>query len=109
MVHPRNADRLNDHASEHLEKQILTSKPSRMEPVEEPAKAMDLIMQPDGTLKHEVRTSREYIVAPAGYDTKNPMRKGKTSSQGARKNPNARVDDVILAEEHDIPRPERKR
>ncbi|ACL16110.1 hypothetical protein [Methanosphaerula palustris] len=110
MVHPRNADRLSDHASEHLEKQILTPKPSRAVSVEEPAKAMDLIMQPDGTLKHEVRTSREYIVAPAGYDTKNPMRKGKTvSGQGARKNPNARVDDVILAEERDIPRPERKR
>lgn len=110
MVHPRNAGRLNDSAPEHPEKQILAPKPSRQPPVEEPPKAMDLIMQPDGTLKHEVRTSREYIVAPAGYDSKNPMRKGKTVSvQGTRKDPNARVDDVILAEERDIPRPERKR
>jgi hypothetical protein len=109
MVHPRNADRLNDFAPEHQEKQLL-QKPSRLVPAEEPAQTMDLIMQPDGTLKHEVRTSREYIVAPAGYDSKNPMRKGKTvSGQGTRKNPNARVDDVILAEERDIPRPERKR
>lgn len=110
IVHPRNVERLNDSAPEHPEKQILTPKPSRLALAEEPARAMDLIMQPDGTLKHEVRTSNEYIIAPAGYDSKNPMRKGKTvSGQGARKNPNARIDDVILAEERDIPRPERKR
>jgi len=109
MVHPRNAGRLSNPAPEHQEKQFL-HKPSQPEPAEEPARAMDLIMQPDGTLKHEVRKSREYIIAPAGYDSKNPMRKGKTvSGQGTRKNPNARVDDVILAEERDIPRPERKR
>jgi TolA-binding protein len=110
MVHPRNAGRLNESAPVHPEKQIIASALSRQAPAEEPARAMDLIMQPDGTLKHEVRTSRDYIVAPAGYDSKNPMRKGKTvSGQGTRKNPNARVDDVILAEERDIPRPERKR
>lgn len=110
MVHPRNADRLNESPSEHLEKQTLASKPSMLKPVEEPAPVMDLIMQPDGTLKREVRKSREYIVAPAGYDSKNPMRKGKTvSGQGTKKNSGTRVDDVILAEERDIPRPERKR
>jgi hypothetical protein len=46
----------------------------------EPAKPeeapMDMIMQPDGTLKPERRTTSDYIIASARYGAKN-LKKGK--------------------------------
>jgi hypothetical protein len=55
----------------------------------EPEK-MDMIMQPDGTLKPEKRQSSDYIVASAGYTKKNkPGQSGGKSS------------DLIVAEEEE--------
>jgi hypothetical protein len=55
----------------------------------EPEK-MDMIMQPDGTLKLEKRQSSDYIVASAGYTKKNkPGQAGGKSS------------DLIVAEEEE--------
>lgn len=42
---------------------------------------MDLIMQPDGTLKPEKRSGNDYIIASSGYAPASPMKKGKISSR----------------------------
>ncbi|WP_211530473.1 hypothetical protein [Methanocalculus chunghsingensis] len=41
---------------------------------------MDLIMQPDGTLKPEKRSGNDYIVASSGYAPASQMKKGRISS-----------------------------
>ena len=60
------------------------------EPVKEPEK-MDMIMQPDGTLKPERRKSSDYIVASAGYTKKPKPGQGGGSRSG----------DVIVAEDEE--------
>ncbi|HUU75978.1 MAG TPA: hypothetical protein VMW63_07785 [Methanoregulaceae archaeon] len=57
-------------------------------PEKEPEK-MDMIMQPDGTLKPEKRKSSDYIVAAAGYTKKKKLGFGSGSKSG----------DVIVAED----------
>lgn len=42
---------------------------------------MELIMQPDGTLKHEKRNRNDYIVASSGYAPATKMKKGKIESK----------------------------
>lgn len=42
---------------------------------------MELIMQPDGTLKHEKRNRNDYIVASSGYAPASKMKKGKIESK----------------------------
>lgn len=42
---------------------------------------MELIMQPDGTLKHERRNRNDYIVASSGYAPATKMKKGKIESK----------------------------
>ena len=42
---------------------------------------MDLIMQPDGTLKPERRSGNDYIVASSGYAPSTQMKKGRISSK----------------------------
>jgi hypothetical protein len=59
-------------------------------PPPEPEK-MEMIMQPDGTLKPEKRKSSDYIVASASYS-----KKGKGGSQGSGKK-----NDVIVAKEEE--------
>lgn len=63
------------------------------QPVPEPEpEKMDMIMQPDGTLKPEKRRGdREYIVASAGF-----AKKKQGSSQGSGKR-----NDLIVAEEEE--------
>ncbi|OPX63998.1 MULTISPECIES: hypothetical protein [unclassified Methanoregula] len=49
-------------------------------PAAPPEPAMDMIMQPDGTMKLEPRRGdKSYIVASAGYGRKKGMAKGKQS------------------------------
>jgi len=49
-------------------------------PAAPPEPAMDMIMQPDGTMKLEPRRGdKSYIVASAGYGKKKGMAKGKQS------------------------------
>ena len=59
-------------------------------PEKEPEK-MDMIMQPDGTLKPERRKSSDYIVASAGYGKKAKPGRGSGSRSG----------NVIVAEDED--------
>jgi len=59
-------------------------------PEKEPEK-MDMIMQPDGTLKPERRKSSDYIVASAGYGKKPKSSRGSGSRSG----------DMIVAEDED--------
>ena len=59
-------------------------------PEKEPEK-MDMIMQPDGTLKPERRKSSDYIVASAGYAKKPKPGHGSGSKSG----------DVIVAEDEE--------
>lgn len=42
---------------------------------------MELIMQPDGTLKHERRNRNDYIVASSGYAPATKMKRGKIESK----------------------------
>ncbi|KQC03960.1 MAG: hypothetical protein APR55_06650 [Methanolinea sp. SDB] len=67
-------------------------------PEKEPEK-MDMIMQPDGTLKPERRKSSDYIVASAGYGKKAKQVRGSGSRSG----------DMIVAEDEDEEPPTKKR
>lgn len=67
-------------------------------PEKEPEK-MDMIMQPDGTLKPERRKSSDYIVASAGYAKKAKQVRGSGSRSG----------DMIVAEDEDEEPPTKKR
>ena len=97
LVRPRNADKLSPQAPP-----VQTGVPLA------PASAalsedMDMIMQPDGTIRPEKRIGKEYIVAPNGYQNKRQDRKsGQDRSE-------RHVDAVIFAEEKEPPRPPRKR
>jgi NACalpha-BTF3-like transcription factor len=66
---------------------------------------LELIMQTDGTLKPEVRSSSEYIVASTGSRStpaKGRMKGGKSSERKLFVEQKKRsVDDVIQAEEND--------
>lgn len=98
LVRPRNAGKLSP----------LPASPSRTPTVAEPAPAipageMDLIMQPDGTIKPELRCKNEYIIASNGPQNR---RQGSRSAgdRGGR-----HVDAVIFADEQEPPRPPKKR
>lgn len=70
---------------------------ARAPPPPEPEK-MEMIMQPDGTLKPEVRkVSSDYIVASAAYS-----KKGKQQGQGAGKK-----SDLIVAEDEEKEAPKK--
>ena len=66
-----------------------TPPPQRVQP--EPEK-MDMIMQPDGTLKPERRVSSDYIVASASYS-----KKAKQQSEGG----SGKKNDLIVAEDQE--------
>jgi len=59
--------------------QVATPGPEAEPPVD--TSDMELIMQPDGTLKHERRNRNDYIVASSGYAPATQMRKGKIESK----------------------------
>ena len=100
LVRPRNAEKLGP----------LPSSPSRQPLAVDPVPAsaassedMDLIMQPDGTIKPEVRHKNEYIIAPNGPQTR---RQGiRTAGDRSGRH----VDAVIFADEQELPRPPKKR
>ncbi len=97
FVRPRNAERLGP----------LPSSPSRPPVVADPAPAvsaeeMDLIMQPDGTIKPELRRKNEYIVASNGPQSR---RQGSRAADRSGRH----VDAVIFADEQELPRPPKKR
>src|SRR5665647_432455 len=98
LVRPRNAGKLTP----------LPPSPSRTQVVAEPAPAipageMDLIMQPDGTIKPELRRKNEYIIASNGPQNRRqgPRTAGDRSGR--------HVDAVIFADEQEPPRPPKKR
>jgi hypothetical protein len=64
---------------------------------------MDLIMQPDGTIKPELRRKNEYIIASNGPQNRRqgPRQAGDRSGR--------HVDAVIFADEKEPPRPPKKR
>ncbi len=99
MIRPRNAEKLSPSA---------TPVSARTPAVAESAPAvspeeMDMIMQPDGTIRPEVRLRNEYIIAPNGFQNKRQDRKSPGDHSGRH------VDAVIFAEEKELPRPPKKR
>ena len=98
LVRPRNAGKLSP----------LPASPSRPLAVPEPAPAipageMDLIMQPDGTIKPELRRKNEYIIASNGPQNR------RQGSRPAGDRSGRHVDAVIFADEQEPPRPPKKR
>jgi hypothetical protein len=98
LVRPRNAEKLAP----------MPSPPSRQPAAVDPAPAvsaegMDLIMQPDGTIKPELRRKNEYIIASNGPQN----RRQGTRPAGDRTG--RHVDAVIFADEQELPRPPKKR
>ncbi len=99
LVRPRNAGKLAP----------LPASPSRPPQVAaEPAPAipageMDLIMQPDGTIKPELRRKNEYIIASNGPQNR------RQGSRTAGDRSGRHVDAVIFADEQEPPRPPKKR
>ncbi|MEN6516968.1 MAG: hypothetical protein ABFC38_02105 [Methanospirillum sp.] len=98
LVRPRNAGKLSP----------LPASPSRPLAVPEPAPAipageMDLIMQPDGTIKPELRHKNEYIIASNGPQNR------RQGSRPAGDRSGRHVDAVIFADEQEPPRPPKKR
>jgi hypothetical protein len=98
LVRPRNAGKLAPLPA-------FTSRPPAVaEPVPElPAGEMDLIMQPDGTIKPELRRKNEYIIASNG--PQNRRQGGRTAGDRSGRH----VDAVIFADEQEPPRPPKKR
>jgi hypothetical protein len=68
-----------------------------------PAGEMDLIMQPDGTIKPELRRKNEYIIASNGPQNR------RQGSRTAGDRSGRHVDAVIFADEQEPPRPPKKR
>ena len=68
-----------------------------------PAEEMDLIMQPDGTIKPELRRKNEYIIASNGPQNR------RQGSRTAGDRSGRHVDAVIFADEQEPPRPPKKR
>lgn len=99
LVRPRNAGKLAP----------LPASPSRLQPVVAeqapaiPAGEMDLIMQPDGTIKPELRRKNEYIIASNGPQNR------RQGSRTAGDRSGRHVDAVIFADEQEPPRPPKKR
>jgi hypothetical protein len=98
LVRPRNAGKLSP----------LPASSSRPQAVADPAPAipdgeMDLIMQPDGTIKPELRHKNEYIIASNGPQSRRP------GSRAAGDRSGRHVDAVIFADEQEPPRPPKKR
>ncbi len=98
LVRPRNAEKLAP----------MPSSPSRQPPAADPAPAvstegMDLIMQPDGTIKPELRHKNEYIIAPNGPQSRRQGMRPAGDRTGRH------VDAVIFADEQELPRPPKKR
>lgn len=100
LVRPRNAEKLGPLSSS------LSRQPVAVDPVPAstvPSGDMDLIMQPDGTIKPELRHKNEYIIAPNGPQS----RRQGTRPAGDRSG--RHVDAVIFADEQELPRPPKKR
>jgi len=93
LVHPRNVDKLSP--------QNAPARPAEASPT--PDEEMDLIMQPDGTIRPEKRIGKEYIIAPNGFQNRRQDRKSGQDRAGRH------VDAVIFAEEKELPRPPKKR
>jgi hypothetical protein len=99
LVRPRNAGKLAP----------LPASPSRppQAPAEPapaiPAGEMDLIIQPDGTIKPELRRKNEYIIASNGPQNR------RQGSRTAGDRSGRHVDAVIFADEQEPPRPPKKR
>jgi len=99
LVRPRNAEKLSPSGTPAPARPPAAATPAPAVPPEE----MDLIMQPDGTIKPEVRLRNEYIIASNGFQNKRQDRKPGGERSGRH------VDAVIFAEEHEPPRPPKKR
>lgn len=97
LVRPRNADKLSPQAPPV--QAGLQSAPAPADSSDE----MDLIMQPDGTIRPEKRIGKEYIIASNGFQNKRQDRKSGGERSGRH------VDAVIFAEEKEPPRPPKKR
>ncbi|NLX48310.1 MAG: hypothetical protein GXY82_00235 [Methanospirillum sp.] len=95
LVNPRNADKLSLSAPADV--------PADAEPTPETADEMDMIMQTDGTIRPEKRRKNQYIVAPNGPQHRRAG--GRTVGDRSARH----VDEVILAEEQEQPRPLKKR
>lgn len=100
LVRPRNAEKLGPLPS------LASRQPLSVDPV--PAatvssEEMDLIMQPDGTIKPEVRHKNEYIIAPNGPQSRRQGMRPAGDRSGRH------VDAVIFADEQELPRPPKKR
>lgn len=98
LVRPRNAGKLSP----------MPAAPPRSFPIPDSvpaasAEEMEMIMQPDGTIKPELRRQNEYIIASNGPQVR---RKG---SRAAGDRSARHVDAVIFAEEQEPPRPPKKR
>ncbi len=97
LVRPRNADKLSPQSpSSHP-----GGKPAPTSAVS--SEEMDMIMQPDGTIRPEKRIGKEYIIASNGFQNKRQDRMSGHDRSGRH------VDAVIFAEEKELPRPPKKR
>lgn len=68
-------------------------------PVEEDEAGMDLIMQPDGTLKRERREKSSYIIAPSKYQA--PAGLMSEGRKGSRRGSEKKSGGIIYAEDDD--------
>jgi hypothetical protein len=99
LVRPRNAGKLAP-----LPASSSRTPPAPAEPAPAiPAGEMDLIMQPDGTIKPELRRKNEYIIASNGPQNR------RQGSRTAGDRSGRHVDAVIFADEQEPPRPPKKR
>jgi hypothetical protein len=100
LVRPRNAEKLSP---------TFTPTPSSRSAAAAnanpfvPPEEMDMIMQPDGTIKPEPRRRNEYIIASNGFQNRRQNKKSPGDRSGRH------VDAVIFADETEPPRPPKKR
>ncbi|MEN6342218.1 MAG: hypothetical protein ABFC89_06615 [Methanospirillum sp.] len=100
LVRPRNAGKLSPLPASQP-RPVAVAEPAPAPAL--PAGEMDLIMQPDGTIKPELRRKNEYIIASNG-----PQNRRQGSRQAGDRS-GRHVDAVIFADEKEPPRPPKKR
>jgi len=100
LVRPRNAGKLSPLPAPQP-RPMAVAEPTPAPAL--PAGEMDLIMQPDGTIKPELRHKNEYIIASNG-----PQNRRQGSRQAGDRS-GRHVDAVIFADEKEPPRPPKKR
>ncbi len=100
LVRPRNVEKLGP-LPFSLSRQPVAVDPAPASAVS--SENMDLIMQPDGTIKPELRHKNEYIIAPNGPQSQRQGIRPAGDRSGRH------VDAVIFADEQELPRPPKKR